>query len=208
LGSAVVSLLFAQEEERPEVMMATRKVGGMAEDKSYIPSLVHPASGSSVLEKPSRFKWRKVEGIPLYRVSVYSWDRLMWQGITSDSHIECPAEHCNFIPGERYYWVVEGLIGNSSLRSRAAEFKILPDDVRSELYKTLSDAQLSISSKVRLCLSLSLYDKALELLESHWKEKAFDRKAYLLRAEIKEKMGLFEDASLDYRSASGFPSAD
>lgn len=206
LGSAVVGLLFAREEERSEEVMAIRTFESLKESKSYLPLLVHPASGSVVLEKPTKFEWRKIEGVPLYRVSVYSWDRLMWQGITSDSDIECPAEHCNFIPGERYYWVVEGLIGNSSLRSKAAEFEILPQDARSELYEALSDPNLSVSIKVRLCLNVDLYDKALELVNSHWEEESFDRKAYLLRAEIKEKMGLFEDAFLDYKSASSMPS--
>ncbi|MFQ6032666.1 MAG: hypothetical protein ACE5K2_07070, partial [Candidatus Zixiibacteriota bacterium] len=65
--------------------------------------------------------------------------------------------------------------------------------------------ELSTLIKVRLCLNLNLYDKALELIDSHWTEKSFDRRAYMLRAEIKEKMGLFEDAFFDYKSASSRP---
>lgn len=207
LGSAMVGLLFSQEEERSEEVMATRTFESLKESKSYLPLLLHPAPSSVVLEKPTKFEWRKVEGVPLYRISVYSWDRLMWQGTTSDSHLDCPSEHCNFEPGEQYYWVVEGLIGNSTLRSKAAEFEILPQDARSELYETLSDRELSILIKVRLLLGLRLYNKALELVNSHGEEESFDRKAYMSRAEIKEKMGLFEDAFFDYKSASGMPSS-
>jgi len=213
LGSAVVGVLFSQEKESPEAVMTTRRVESLEEDKSYLPLLIHPAPGTNVLEKLTKFEWRKVEGVPLYRVSVYGWDRLLWQGTTSDSRIDCPSEHCNFTPGEQYYWVVEGLIGNSTLRSKAADFKVLPQDARSELYKALEEADsscpdpdLAILVKVRLCLNLNLYNKALELFDSYWEEGSFDRRAYTLRAEIKEKMGLFEDALFDYKNASSIPS--
>jgi len=208
LGSAIVRLLFIREEQRPEEVLAPREVEDLEDQERYLPLLVYPAPGSVVLEKPAKFEWRKIEGVPLYRVSVYSSNRILWQWTTSDSHIDCPAEHCNFKYGKLYYWVVEGLIGDSALRSKAGEFEVLPQDARSELYEALSDPNLSILIKVRLCLNLNVYDKALELANSHWDEGSFDRKAYLLRAEIKEKMGLFEDASLDYRSASSFPAAD
>ncbi len=212
LGSAVVGVLFSQEQEKPEAVMTTRRVEGV-EDKSYLPLLVHPAPGSGVLEEPAEFKWRKVEGVPLYRVSVYSSDRILWQGTTSDSHIHCPSEHCDFTPGEQYYWVVEGLVGNSALRSKAADFKVVPPAAKSEIYEALAqtdstcpDPDLAIMVKIRLCLNLNLYHKALELFDSYWKERSFDRRAYTLRAEIKEKMGLFEDALFDYRNASSMPS--
>ncbi len=212
LGSAVIGALFSQKEERPEAVMTTRRVEGSEEKKDYLPLLVYPAPASHVLEKPKRFEWRKVEGVPLYRVSVYSWDRLLWQGTTSNSDIECPSEYCNFKPGEPYYWVVEGLIGNSTLRSKAADFRVLPENTRAEFYDALKEADLSSPDpglatliKVRLCLNLNLYHKALELFDSHWKEESLNRRAYLLRAEIKEKMGLFEDAFFDYKRASSMP---
>lgn len=213
LSSAVVGVLFCQEEEKPEAVMTTRRVESVEEVTNYLPLLVHPAPGSSLLDKPPKFDWRKVEGVPLYRVSVYSRDRLLWQGTTSDSDIDCPAEHCNLVPGELYYWVVEGLIGNAALRSKAADFTVLSEDTRSELDKALHEAdsscpdpELAILVKVRLCLNLNLYHKALELFDSYWKERSFDRRAYMLRAEIKENMGLFEDAFFDYKNASGMPS--
>ncbi len=214
LGSAVVGALFSREPEGSEVVMTTRRIEGSKETGSYLPLLVHPAPGSSVLEKPIKFAWRKVEGVPLYRVSVYSSDRLLWQGTTSDADIDCPSEQCNLVPGEPYYWVVEGLVGNSTLRSKAAEFKILSEDKRSELYQALrevdsstSDSKLSALIKVRLCLNSNLYDKALDLIESHWTEGSLDRRAYMLRAQVKEKMGLLEDAFFDYKRAASMPAA-
>jgi hypothetical protein len=212
LGSAIVGMLFSQKQERSEAVMTTRRVESLEGNKNYLPLLVHPAPGSNVLERPTKFEWRGVEGVPLYRVSVYGSDRILWQGTTSDSYINCPAEYCNFDSGEEYYWVVEGLIGNSALRSKASDFKVLPEDTRSELDRALREADLSCPDpkltnliKVRLCLNLNLYDKALELFDSYWTEESLDRRAYLLRAEIKEKMGLLEDAFSDYKNASSIP---
>lgn len=214
LGSAVFGMLFSREQKRSEVLMTTRIPEDLKERKNYLPLLVNPAAGSNLLDRPTKLEWRKVEGIPLYRVSLFSTDRLLWQGTTSDSYIDCPPEHCNFTPGDEYYWVVEGLIGNSALKSKAAEFKILPEVTRSELYKALKesdtscpDPELSALIKVRLCLNLNIYDKALELIHSHWTEESLDRRAYLLRAEIKEKMGLFEEAFFDYQIASSMPAS-
>jgi hypothetical protein len=205
LGSALVGMLFAQEQEGSEVVMATRvpnKTDISETGKSHVPLLLLPAPGSSLLKKPSTFEWRKVEGIPLYRVSVYSWDRLLWQGTTSDAALECPPDWCKFDPGEEYHWVVEGLIGNSALRSKPAKFRILPENARSELSQMLSDQGLPVLSKVRLCLSLNLYHTALELVDSYVTQRPSDANAYRLRAEIKGMMGLHQDAFFDYFMAS------
>lgn len=207
LGSVIIGLLFSTEEERSEAVMVTRMVEPLENEKgSHLPLLVYPAQGSSIVGSPARFEWRKIEGVPLYRVSVYSWDRLMWQGTTSDSYIECPLQQCQFVAGERYYWGVEALIGNAGLRSRSAEFKILAEDTRSELQRTLSDSRLSVASKVRLCLGLGLYPEALEAIHSHYGGRSLDRTGYLLRAEIKERMGLLDDACFDYKKASSVSS--
>jgi hypothetical protein len=205
LGSAIVGLLFAGEQEASEVVMVTRvpdRVEGPEGKKSHLPLLVYPAPGSMVFQESQKFEWRKVEGIPLYRVSVYSWDRLLWQATTPNSSIDCPREHCDFKPEETYHWVVEGLIGNSTLRSKPAEFGVLSEDVGSDLHEALSDPDLSILAKIRLCLSLNLYDRALALVDSHWGRAPSDPEAYLLRAEIEGAMGLLEDAYFDYLEAS------
>jgi hypothetical protein len=205
LGSALAGMLFAQEQEGSEVVMVTRdkREGELVEAATaHIPVLVRPAPGSNLLEKPTKLEWVNVDGIPLYRVSVYGWDRLLWQGTTSNSAIECPPEHCQFEPEAEYYWLVEGLIGNSALRSEPAKFKVLPENVRSELSQTISDQGLPVTSKVRLCMSLNLYHTALELVDSYVSQRPSDAEAYRLRAEIKGMMGLHQDAFFDYFKAS------
>lgn len=206
LGSALVDMLFAAEQEGSEVVMVTRKKeeGDPGETAAkHVLTLARPAPGASLLEEPTEFEWVQVDGIPLYRVSVYSWDRLMWQGTTSNSSIECPPEECQFEAGADYYWVVEGLIGNSALRSEPAKFKLLPQDIRSELSRTLSDENLPVLSKVGICLSLNLYHKALELADFYLTQRpSADAKGYRLRAEIKGMMGLYQDAFFDYVTAS------
>ena len=211
LSSAITGLFFAQEKESPEAAMVTRMMEEWPGDqKLNLPLLVHPAQGSSVVGRPAEFQWRKLEGVPLYRVSVYSWDRLMWQGTTSDSYIQCPAETCVFVPGERYYWGVEALIGNTSLRSKGAEFRILAEEVDSRLNQefkridsSCSDPDLCNLIKVRLLLALNLYRDALELLDSPSGRIASQTETHRLRAEILGVMGLYEEAFREYRSASG-----
>jgi hypothetical protein len=205
LGSALAGLLFTREQEGSEVVMVTREPlkDELSETAtSHLPLLIHPPPGSSVLKRPARLEWVKVDGIPLYRVSVYSWDRLLWQGTTSESGLECPAEECKFEPGEEYYWVVEGLIGSSNVRSEPAKFKILSEGARQELEEALSAPGLSVFSRVRLCLSLNLYDTALELVNSHLGQVPTDTEAHRLRAEILGMMGLFRDAFFDYYQAN------
>ncbi len=209
LSSAIVNLLLVQEAPGGEAMMATRHAVRAAENQGR--PLVHltPAPGLCLLEGPKEFKWQKIEGVQDYRVSVYAWDRLLWQDTMSGDRIECPSERCTFEPGERYHWVVEALIDDCALKSEAADFMILSSNARSELLdalqranSSLPDSDLCALVKIRLYLNSGLYDKALELVRSSWKEESLDRRAYLLRAGIEEKMGLFEDALIDYRNAS------
>jgi len=142
-------------------------------------------------------------------VSVYAWDGLIWQDTTSDNLISCPAQDCRFEPGERYNWVVEAMVGNSTLRSEAAEFEVLTANDRSVLLEALDQADASLADpdlraqmKIRLYLNSGIFDQALKLVRAHWKEGSLSRETYLLRASIEEKMGLFEDALIDYRDAS------
>jgi hypothetical protein len=214
LSSAIVDLLLSEESSGGEAMMATRQATRASEGPMRPVVLLTPAPGSCVLEGPAEFKWQRIEGVPNYHVSVYAWDGLMWQDTTSEDRISCPAGRCHFQPGERYNWVVEAPVGNSMLKSQAGEFEVLSADDRSRLLEaldradaSLADSDLRAQIKIRLCLNSGVWDKALDLVRSHWKEGTLDRQAYLLRASIEEKMGLFEDALLDYKNASRMSSA-
>jgi hypothetical protein len=209
LSSAIVNLLLVQETPGGEAMMATRQAVRASEGRGRPLVLLTPAPGLCLLQGPTEFKWQQIEGVEDYRVSVYAWDRLLWQGTVSGDRIECPSEQCTFEPGERYHWAVEALIGGCVLKSEAADFQLLSSEARSELLDALQranaslpDSDLCVLVKVRLYLNSSLYHKALELVCSTWQGEFLDRRAYLLRAGIEEKMGLFEDALIDYKNAS------
>jgi hypothetical protein len=214
LSSAVVGLLLSEETSGGEAMMATRQAKRASEGPMQPMVLLTPAPGSRVLEGPAEFKWQRIDGAPNYRVSVYAWDGLIWQDTTSEDHITCPTERCRFEPGERYNWVVETPLGSSTLKSQAGEFEVLSADDRTRLQEALDKADASLADsdllaqiKIRLYLNSGVWDKALDLVRSHWKEGTLNRQAYLLRAGIEEKMGLFEDALLDYKNASRMPCA-
>jgi hypothetical protein len=207
LTSAMAGMLFSGRPRTLEAVMATRAAAAGTDAKTSVPTLIHPASGENLLEAPKQFKWKGIEGVPLYRVSVYSANQMMWQGTTSEFKTSCPAKTCDFRPGEMYYWVVEALVGNTTLRSQAADFTVISSDLRVALAKALSDADLAVSDpaaaaalKARLCLDSRAYAKALEVLDQAIMSSP-SRAAYMLRAEVNGVMGLAEDALGDYRQA-------
>ena len=194
--------------------MATRAADAGAESKTSVPTLIRPAPGENLLEAPKQFTWKGVEGVPLYRVSIYSANQMMWQGTTSESEAACPARTCDFKPGEIYYWVVEALVGNTTLRSQAADFTVLPADSRAALAKALGEADTAVSEpaaaaalKARLCIEARAYGRALEVLDQAIAGSP-SRAAYMLRAEVNGARGLAEEALGDYRRAIAIPPSE
>jgi hypothetical protein len=215
LGSGVVDLLFAQKRKTSEAVMATRTPDTEGEMKCTLPVLISPSQGSALLEIPGEFRWQKIVGVPLYRVSVYSSDRMLWQGTTSDSRIRRSRETCELNAGETYYWVVEALVGNSSVRSETAEFTVLDRaaiaKIRaalSEVDSACSDPELGILIKVRLCLDWKLHGEALRVIDSHFKDEPHSQRAHALRAQAYEEAGLVEQAMLSYKRALSLQSAE
>jgi tetratricopeptide (TPR) repeat protein len=194
--------------------MATRQAQGTAESDLTVPVLLHPASGERLLDPPRQFRWMSVQGVPLYRVSLYNTSEMMWQSTISDTKAACPPRTCDFRPGETYYWVVEALVGNTTLRSEAADFRVLDRDSRAVLYKALEETDATVADvgmasllKARLCADARVFSKALEILDGHLRQSP-DRSAYLLRAELGEIMGLKENAISDYKRATALPPAE
>ena len=211
LTAAMADMLFSGKPRTLEAVMATRAVDASAETKTSVPALIRPAPGENLMEAPRQFTWKGVDGVPLYRVSVYNANQMMWQGTTSESKATCPAKTCDFNPGEVYYWVVEALVGNTALRSQAADFTILSADSRAALAKAMTDADAAVSNpaaatalKARLCLESGAYARALEVLDQAIAGSP-SRAALVLRAEVKNAIGLIDEALADYRQAMAFP---
>ena len=214
LTAAMADMLFSGKQRASDAVMATRGAEPGEDAAASMPILIRPAPGENLFEAPRQFKWRSIEGVPLYRVSVYSPNEMMWQGTTSETEASCPPRVCEFRPGEVYYWVVEAVVGNTTLRSRAANFAVLAADAKSELSRAMGDADASVSDpgvaavlKARLLLDADAYAKALELLDKAIATSA-NRSAYLLRAEANGAMGLADQALSDYKAAIGSPSPE
>jgi hypothetical protein len=211
LTAAMADMLFSGKPRSQGAVMATRAADGVAESKTSVPILISPAPGENLVDAPRQFAWKSVEGVPLYRISVYSANQMMWQGTTSESRAACPAKTCDFKPGEIYYWVVEALVGNTTLRSQAADFTILSGDSKAALARALGEADTAVSGpaaaaalKARLCLEAGAYGRALEVLDQAI-AGAPNRAAYLLRAEVNGVRGLAEEALGDYQRAMAIP---
>ena len=214
LTTTVADMLFGTEGKSSEAVMATRHVESASDTKMTVPVLTHPSPGERLLEIPREFRWISIQGVPLYRVSVYNSKELMWQSTLSEPRATCPKKDCDFRPGETYYWVVEALMGNTTLRSEAADFTILESEGRADLYKALSeadtsmpDSRMSMLLRVRLCVDAGVFTKALEILDDHI-EQSPGPAAYLLRAQTRETMGLAANAIADYRRAMALPASD
>jgi hypothetical protein len=208
LASALIDMLFRQEERASETVMATRHVAVDDGRKMLVPVLVHPAPGARLLRAPAVFEWIGIQGVRLYRVSVYSTRELLWQETTSASRAGCPAEGCDLRPGETYYWVVEALVGDTTLRPEAADFEILGAEAREGLESALTatdssvgDSRTAMILKVNICMDANVFDTAAEILDRYIEDGPSDRTAYMLRGEISERMGLAEDAVHYYRKA-------
>jgi len=205
LTAGVAQALFGGKQRAAEAVLATRSAEAGAEPKASVPALVYPAPGENLLDAPKQFRWVAIEGVPLYRVSVYGANQMMWQGTTSESKAGCPAKTCDFKPGEIYYWVVEALVGNTTLRSQAADFTVLAAEERGSLVAALgeagasvSDADAAVALKARLCLDSRAYAKALEVIDEAITASPTPS-AYVLRGDIKDAMGLPGEALEDYR---------
>jgi len=213
LTAAMADMLFSGKQRASDAVMATRGAES-GEEAASVPTLIHPAPGENLLEAPRQFRWKGIEGVPLYRVSVYSPNQMMWQGTTPETEASCAPKTCEFKPGEVYYWVVEAVVGNTTLRSQAASFAVLAADEKSALSAAMGDADASLADptvaavvKARLCLDAGAYSKALELLDKAVATSA-NRSTYMLRAEANGAIGLAEEALSDYKAAIGSPSSE
>jgi hypothetical protein len=214
LAAAVADMLFSGKPRTSEAVMATRAVGAGIDARTSVPVLMNPAPGENLADPPKQFRWKAVDGVPLYRVSVYSTTQMMWQGTTSESEAICPGKTCDFTPGQVYYWVVEALVGNTTIRSQAADFSVLSAAERSALSKALDEVDSSgldqaaaMALKARLCLDSGAYAKAASMLDQAIAGSP-SRAAFTLRAEVNEARGLVEAALSDYREAMAFPPSE
>lgn len=213
LTAAVADMLFSSSPQTSQAVMATRSIDA-GDDVIALPVLTQPAPGEHLVSMPRQFRWRGIRGVPLYRITVYSSNEVMWQSTTSDAAIRWSVKDCDFAPGQTYYWVVEALVGNTVLRSQAGEFTLLDKEegaglakVLSEAGASVSDPSLSLALKARLCLDSQAYSRAMELLDQSI-EATPSAEAYTIRAEVNDALGLTEEAVSDYRRAMSLTATD
>jgi hypothetical protein len=213
LTAAVAEMLFSSSRPASQAVMATRAVGD-ASDVASLPILTQPAPGENLISMPRQFKWRGIRGVPLYRITVYSASELMWQATCPEPEVRWPVKDCDFEAGQTYYWVIEALVGNTSLRSEAGEFTLMDKNRAEELSLALDEAAASVTEptrrlvlQARLCLDMHTYSKALEVLNVSI-ESAPSPEAFALRAQVNDALGLEDQAVSDYRRALDLRSMD
>jgi|GEM_PF-2946336 len=209
LSASVMNLLFTPGAEASEAGMATRGPSASELPSSRVPVLVHPAPNSRLLSAPEVFRWRAVDGIPLYRVMLFDSKDLLWNDVTERASTAFPKGVSDLKPAESYFWVVEGMIGDSSFRSATGEFMVVSEsEARSfkaamdEIDSSCNDPAFATLVKVRMCLDSGMLDEAGHVLEAHYGKGKLDGRGYMLRAEISERKGLLEEALQDYKLAA------
>jgi hypothetical protein len=206
LTAAVADMLFTSKRPTSQAVMATRAAGDAA-DQMSLPILTQPALGENLATMPRQFRWRGIRGVPLYRITVYNATEMMWQATTPETEVRWSVRDCDFNTGQTYYWVVEALVGNTTLRSDAGDFTLLDKERVEELSRALSDVAASLTDparslalQARLCLDTQAYSKAYEVLGTAI-ETTPSPEAFALRAELNDALGFNEETVSDYRKA-------
>ncbi len=212
LTAAVSDMLFGSGRQDSEAIMATRAIA--AEHRATVPVLTCPVPGERLMDAPDEFRWVGIQGVQIYRVSVYNSKEMIWQTTTSEGRARRPEMVCEFKPDDTYYWAVEALVGDAALRSEAADFVILGEASRLQLEDAIgyteevADPRMAMLIKVRLCMDAGAYTRAGDILDDYIAAHPPEHSAYVLRAGLAEKMGLMEEAVGYYRLAVATPPSE
>ena len=207
LAISMIDVFFSRSETAGESQLGTRDLEGF-DVIDRIPRLVYPPAETVLAEPPAYLKWRPVEGVTDYFVSLYEGDRLLIAESISDTALKIKATDHPFKRGVEYVWRVKAMVGDSCLRSRPEAFRIADEEMLSELDNRLAEIAGSLNDNRLLGLmSAQLYrDMGLKLkchaeLESILSAHPNDIVALKAKAEILHEMGHIEEALAVYRSA-------
>jgi hypothetical protein len=207
LATSMVDVFFSKGEAGGESQLGTRDLEGF-DVIDRIPRLVYPPAETVLAEPPAYLKWRPVEGVTDYSVSLYEGNHLLIAESISDTALKIKAADYPLKRGVEYSWRVKAMVGDSCLRSKPEIFRIADENLLSELDDRLAEIAGSLNdSRLVGLMSAQLYrDMGLKLkcyseLESVLAAYPNDLVALKAKAEILHDMGHIEEALAVYRSA-------
>lgn len=208
LAASLKELLFSEKDIYQDVQLGVRYPNLPAETSLRVPQLLLPIPGTNLLEPPVHLRWQPVEGVFLYSVSLFDRNELLWQRKTKNDFIEIPGTELDLEQGQDYVWIVEAIIGNSSLRSEPAVFSILDKGRLSEFASMISnvdnssiDSDLAEILKLHVYSDFNLKNECYQQVELILKSRPREYTAQIMKAQLLEDMGLYDRAAEIYKTA-------
>jgi hypothetical protein len=207
LTSALLNLFFADEKEQEDAYLFVRDPMNNNPAPVSVPPLVFPPNHCRLVDIPGQLRWRPVNGVYLYRISIYDSQSMLWQGTTNRTTLDLPTGDFKFSPGNTYLWMVEAQVGEANLCSPQADFYILSEDEKGTLNRQLAEIDSArLDNRLKAVLKTRFYrDRNLKVdcyreIQSLLKSYPNDYSFLLMKAELLREMGLYEDAMEVYRS--------
>jgi len=205
MAHSIVEIFFASNKSVEDTQLGTRT--SLLDDPiDRVPRLVYPPDGTKLLEVPAFLKWRFVEGVTDYSVSVYQGNQLFLNINTTDTSLKIDPELCDMKPGAGYVWRVKAIVGDSCLRSRPSTFDLVDESKHSDISLRVKSIDDNISDdRLARLMKAQLYREMGFKLNCYWELESIlaehPEDAILLRAkaDILYEMGLVEEALTTYR---------
>jgi len=202
---SIAELFFVSDDSSEDTQLGTRE-SFLDDPVDRIPRLIFPPDGTRLLESPPYLKWRLVEGVSDYSVSLYEGSNRLLSVNTTDTSLKIDPQQYVMTPGSRFVWRVKAVVGDSCLRSRTSEFAIAGDAMRSRIKESITaidaqinDIRLSKLMKAQLYrdlgLNLNCYWELESVLENHPDDEILLR----AKADVLCEMGHIEEALATYR---------
>ena len=207
LTVALLRLFFSRRGRAVDATGGVREIAIDQPQALRVPRLVYPPPSCHLVRRPDKFFWRPVEGIYFYTVSLYEKDDLLWQGKTNNAFINLPDYENPVRMGKDYIWLVEADVDGESLHSEQGRFTILDEETLEEVKEQLAgidgcveDRRLSSLLKAQAYRDYNLKVECYKEVEAILRNFPGDYTASLIKAELLEDMGLFEEAAHAYKA--------
>jgi len=205
MAHSIVEIFFTSDQSTEDVQLGTRN--SLLDDPiDRVPRLVYPPDGTKLMDVPTFLKWRYVEGVTDYSVSVYQGKQLLLNINTTDTSLKINSELYDMKQGAGYAWRVVAIIGDSCLRSKPSIYNIANESEHSEINLTLkkiddniSDNRLARLMKAQLYREMGFKLNCYLELESILTKHPEDIISLRAKADILYEMGLMEEALVTYR---------
>jgi tetratricopeptide (TPR) repeat protein len=205
IAYSIAEIFFVSDQSTEDAQLGTR-TSWLDDPVDRVPRLVYPPDEIRLLQAPAYLKWRFVEGVTDYSVSVYEGNKLLLNTNSTDTSVEIDPDLWVMKTGASYVWRVKAIVGDSCLRSSPSTFYLVDESRRIDINRSvksiddsISDDRLARLMKGQLYRELGLLLDCYRELESVLTDYPDDATLLRAKAEVLYDMGLVEEALATYR---------